>query len=708
MTPMEHTDYRLAAVLYIDLVGFRAMMAADERASLDVLSEYNGRVTRIAGEHHGTVIKTDGDALLLDFPSTADAVRSAAAILPEIGTIGPVPGGDSDSRLRARAGLHVGDVVFRMNDALGDGVSVAAGLARVARPGAMAVSAEVFSQISARVGEIAVTDRGPVHLEPAGRDVHVHELRLADMAGEPETDVRHAAGRTAGDAGTSTDAGSRGRDGADDRMERIRRAVLAEIRRSGARPPATALDRLPDMPTFLTSAEIAAVVHAGLARPENSADADADADAYRSRRDDRHQDRDRDRDDRRRDRARDRHASSWGDDDDDLSVDRSPAGRIVRGLKRILKQPGRSDSEVAEAYRNEFRRRMKGERAGLAGHTTSYIGVNAMLVGIWFFTGAGFPWYLFPLLGWGIGYMSHRVSVGARETELAQVESIERPSRRQLQLHRQLWKVRRRFRTHVASTGMTALLLGTINVITGAGFPWALIPIGFMGIGTLTHWRAAAREESDLIEQLDASGFALSGAWRGRVGRIGSVVGNGAGGSSASGDATGDPAAEARAIRGELLRELKGMKEAQQPLGGDFRSVLDTYVSQIEALATALREVDALIAGIPIGELEHNRRQLEDQLAACTDDRLAAEYRRSIEQIDGQRQSFSELKTEREMLSLRTDTAVGALKQLKIDVVRARSSRSRAAETSLEDLRSRSTELSRYLSDLREAYEELE
>ena len=101
-------------------------------------------------------------------------------------------------------------------------------------------------------------------------------------------------------------------------------------------------------------------------------------------------------------------------------------------------------------------------------------------------------------------------------------------------------------------------------------------------------------------------------------------------------------------------------------------------------------------------------RRAKDVEAGFVDDRLAAEYRRSIEQIDGQRQSFSELKTEREMLSLRTDTAVGALKQLKIDVVRARSSRSRAAETSLEDLRSRSTELSRYLSDLREAYEELE
>ena len=150
------------------------------------------------------------------------------------------------------------------------------------------------------------------------------------------------------------------------------------------------------------------------------------------------------------------------------------------------------------------------------------------------------------------------------------------------------------------------------------------------------------------------------------------------------------------------------MKEAERPLGSDFKDVLDTYVDQVEALTTALREVDALIAGIPISDLEADRRRLEEQLSHATDSRLAAEYRRSIEQIDTQRQSYSELKAEREMLALRTSTAVGALKQLKIDVVRARSSRSRVAESSLEDLRARSSDLSQYLSDLRHAYEELD
>jgi hypothetical protein len=352
---------------------------------------------------------------------------------------------------------------------------------------------------------------------------------------------------------------------------------------------------------------------------------------------------------------------------------------------------------VAEAYRNEFSRRMKAERAGLAGHTTAYIGVNTLLIGLWAWSGTSFPWFLIPALGWGIGYVSHRVAVKARERELEQVESMRTPTRRQLRLHRRLWKIRRGYRGHLASNGMTMALLGTINIITGTTFPWALIPIGFMGMGLVAHRRKTRDEEAEVLQELDASGLSL-----------GVVNGGGSRRRVSSESAPDSPAAEAKAIRGELLKELRSMKEAERPLGSDFKDVLNTYVEQIEALDTALREVDSLVAGIPISDLEGDRRRLEEQLSRCDDSRLAAEYRRSIEQIDTQRQSYSELKAEREMLALRTNTAVGALKQLKIDVVRARSSRGRVAESSLEDLRARSTDLSRYLSDLREAYEELE
>ena len=47
-------------------------------------------------------------------------------------------------------------------------------------------------------------------------------------------------------------------------------------------------------------------------------------------------------------------------------------------------------------------KRLKAKR-DFAGHLIAYLTVNAMLVGIWYVTGAGFFWPVFPLMGWGIG-----------------------------------------------------------------------------------------------------------------------------------------------------------------------------------------------------------------------------------------------------------------------------------------------------------------
>jgi hypothetical protein len=43
----------------------------------------------------------------------------------------------------------------------------------------------------------------------------------------------------------------------------------------------------------------------------------------------------------------------------------------------------------------------------LQAHVLAYVTVNAFIVGIWFVTGVGFFWPIFPILGWGIGLIFH-------------------------------------------------------------------------------------------------------------------------------------------------------------------------------------------------------------------------------------------------------------------------------------------------------------
>jgi len=42
-------------------------------------------------------------------------------------------------------------------------------------------------------------------------------------------------------------------------------------------------------------------------------------------------------------------------------------------------------------------------------HLSIYLTTNLTLVVIWALTGAGYPWFVFPILGWGIGLVAHAV-----------------------------------------------------------------------------------------------------------------------------------------------------------------------------------------------------------------------------------------------------------------------------------------------------------
>jgi hypothetical protein len=46
-------------------------------------------------------------------------------------------------------------------------------------------------------------------------------------------------------------------------------------------------------------------------------------------------------------------------------------------------------------------------------HLAVYSGVNFMLFVIWWLTG-GYPWFVFPLLGWGVGLLAHFLWVFAQ------------------------------------------------------------------------------------------------------------------------------------------------------------------------------------------------------------------------------------------------------------------------------------------------------
>jgi len=71
---------RLAAIMFTDIVGFSRQMGRNEAHTLRLLAVHNQVIQQAVAAHHGTAIKTVGDAFLVDFPSAVHAVQCAQSI----------------------------------------------------------------------------------------------------------------------------------------------------------------------------------------------------------------------------------------------------------------------------------------------------------------------------------------------------------------------------------------------------------------------------------------------------------------------------------------------------------------------------------------------------------------------------------------------------------------------------------------------------
>ncbi len=65
----------------------------------------------------------------------------------------------------------------------------------------------------------------------------------------------------------------------------------------------------------------------------------------------------------------------------------------------------------AESQRQRRERSARGHRQGLRIHATVYAAVQVMLIVVWALTGAGYPWFLYALVGWGVGVAAHYAAV---------------------------------------------------------------------------------------------------------------------------------------------------------------------------------------------------------------------------------------------------------------------------------------------------------
>jgi TolB-like protein len=173
---------RLAAILAADVAGYSRLMGADEEGTLERLKALRRELLdpKIA-EHHGRIVKTTGDGLLVEFTSVVDAVRCAVAVqqaMPERDT-----GIAADSRIELRIGINLGDVIVEGEDLYGDGVNIAARIEALADAGGVFVSNTVHDHVRDRL-PFVFEDLGEQQVKNITRPVRVYRVRTAGATGK--------------------------------------------------------------------------------------------------------------------------------------------------------------------------------------------------------------------------------------------------------------------------------------------------------------------------------------------------------------------------------------------------------------------------------------------------------------------------------------------------------------------------------------------
>ena len=150
-------------------------MGADEEGTLERLKALRRELLDLKiAEHHGRIVKTTGDGMLVEFASVVDAVRCAVEVqlaMPERNT--GVPAG---SRIELRIGINLGDVIVEGDDLYGDGVNIAARIEALADAGGVFVSNTVHDHVRDRL-PFAFEDLGEQQVKNIARPVRVYRVR---------------------------------------------------------------------------------------------------------------------------------------------------------------------------------------------------------------------------------------------------------------------------------------------------------------------------------------------------------------------------------------------------------------------------------------------------------------------------------------------------------------------------------------------------
>ena len=177
--PLPALSRRLAAVVFIDVVGYTKLMELDEAGTHQRWMGLRQReIEPRVKSRNGAVVKSTGDGVLIEFPSAREAVGFALDVQRHLASR---HGGDDTSPLQIRMAANIVDVIPERDDIYGDGVNIAARLLAFADPGGIVISASLEEQVR---GQLAyrTADLGFLTVKNVERRIRAFKITPEELA----------------------------------------------------------------------------------------------------------------------------------------------------------------------------------------------------------------------------------------------------------------------------------------------------------------------------------------------------------------------------------------------------------------------------------------------------------------------------------------------------------------------------------------------
>jgi class 3 adenylate cyclase len=131
------TSRKLAIMVFADIAGYSAMMQADEVKALTVLDRFRAILEDGVANQAAKIVQYYGDGCLLSFESALHCLRACLSMQRQF----------IAQEVPVRIGMHIGDVLYKNDNAFGDGVNVASRIESLGVPGAILMSKTIRDQV---------------------------------------------------------------------------------------------------------------------------------------------------------------------------------------------------------------------------------------------------------------------------------------------------------------------------------------------------------------------------------------------------------------------------------------------------------------------------------------------------------------------------------------------------------------------------------